>query len=127
MSMLVKFTEDRSRFRLPNVHSLGFYCPGCKCHHSFHVEPWKQLIKIVVGNGWMDCAEGAPGPVWHYNGNPDKPTFTPSLLYKWEDKTGKKRCHLYVTNGKIQFLADSTHKLAGQTVEMEDETGEIKV
>jgi hypothetical protein len=29
-------------------------------------------------------------------------------------------CHSFVTNGKIQFLADCTHKLAGQTVELPD-------
>lgn len=28
-------------------------------------------------------------------------------------------CHLFLTNGKLQFLADCQHALAGQTVEME--------
>ena len=27
-------------------------------------------------------------------------------------------CHSFVTDGKIQFLGDCTHELAGQTVEL---------
>jgi hypothetical protein len=29
-------------------------------------------------------------------------------------------CHSYVTDGKIRFLDDCTHELAGKTVELED-------
>lgn len=29
-------------------------------------------------------------------------------------------CHSFVRDGKIEFLSDCTHRLAGQTVEMED-------
>ena len=29
---------------------------------------------------------------------------------------GDERCHSFVTDGKIRFLGDSTHKLKGQTV-----------
>ena len=28
------------------------------------------------------------------------------------------RCHSFVTDGRIQFLSDSTHVLAGQTVDL---------
>lgn len=27
-------------------------------------------------------------------------------------------CHSYVTNGRIQYLGDCTHELAGQTVDL---------
>lgn len=86
-----------------------FWCPGCSQAH------------------WIAIGEGA-GPRWGYNGNADAPTFTPSILVGWTepsdvpgefDDTSKdirKTCHSFVTDGKIQFLSDCTHGLAGQTV-----------
>ena len=85
---------------------------------------------VTVGEG--------SGPRWSYNGNPDAPTFTPSVLVRsghyapghtgecwctWETEEGEKGfgcyiCHSFVTNGKIQFLGDCTHALAGQTVDL---------
>lgn len=72
------------------------------------------------------------GPNWEFNGDVDLPAFTPSLLVKgthWPTdeeldllKAGERItprqwvCHSYITNGSIQFLGDSTHSLAGQTV-----------
>ena len=50
---------------------------------------------------------------WNFSGDINAPTFSPSL-----DDTG--RCHLYVKNGKIEYLSDCTHEYAGKTVEMED-------
>ena len=31
---------------------------------------------------------------------------------------GRLTCHSFVTDGRIQFLADCTHPLAGQTVDL---------
>jgi hypothetical protein len=80
-----------------------------------------------------------PGPRWGYNGNPDKPTFTPSVLVRsghhvpghdggtcwcnWDDRDEFPDlkctvCHSFVTDGRIQFLSDCTHALAGQTVDL---------
>lgn len=73
--------------------TLFFYCPGCKLVHS-----------IRIGDG--------PGPRWGYNGNPDAPTFTPSI----RAVTGRLICHSFVTDGVIQYLSDSTHHLAGVAV-----------
>ncbi|WP_164828247.1 hypothetical protein [Sinorhizobium medicae] len=59
-----------------------------------------------------------------YNGNPDVPTFTPSVLVTnngpdaGKDGPPPAICHSFVTDGRIQFLADCTHALAGQTVDM---------
>ena len=76
-----------------------FHCPGCKSSHPFEVE--------------------APnGTGWNWNGSFDKPTFTPSLLV-WASRP-EQRCHSFVTDGRIQFLGDSYHSLAGQTVEIPD-------
>lgn len=105
---------------------LTFWCPGCDGAHA-----------IQIGEG--------PGPRWVYNGNPVKPTFTPSILVTGVDFTEKGRadfeawhaagcpdrhgqpfdraptvCHSFVTDGRIQFLSDCTHALAGQTVDIPD-------
>jgi len=78
----------------------GFTCPGCGHGHSFRV------------NG------DATRPQWKWNGSLDKPTFTPSLLCNQHHP--ESRCHSFVTDGRIQFLADCWHSLAGQTVELPD-------
>lgn len=69
----------------------AIYCPGCKCYHAF---------------------DGR----WAFNGDFEKPTFSPSMLVN--QHRPESRCHSFVTNGRIQFLSDSHHELAGQTVEL---------
>ncbi len=89
---------------------LMFWCPGCDGAHQ-------------VGVG-----EGA-GPRWGYNGNPEAPTFTPSVLVSYDgpdagrDEAPPVICHSFVTDGRIQFLSDCTHALAGQTVDLPDWEG----
>ena len=87
---------------------------------------------------------------WTFDGNMDKPTFSPSLLVgPWwrvphdfdrdkapKDENGdllrgsdgihilgafEARCHSFVRSGMIEFLSDCTHELAGKTVPMEPE------
>lgn len=96
--------------KLRNVANGGlmFRCPGCDEAHQ-----------VRVGEG--------PGPRWGWNGNADKPTFTPSILVTWRvppprepDDPPDQVCHSYVTDGRIQFLGDCTHALAGQTVDLPD-------
>jgi len=48
----------------------------------------------------------------------DAPTFTPSINCNADDPP--HRCHSFVVEGKIQFLGDSFHKLANQTVDLPD-------
>lgn len=82
-----------------------------------------------------------------WNGNAEQPTFIPSVLVrsghyashaKPDDNCWCKYnaqcvangeesapfacsvCHSFVTNGRIQFLNDCTHALAGQTVDLPD-------
>ncbi|CAW27289.1 hypothetical protein PLES_25631 [Pseudomonas aeruginosa LESB58] len=63
-------------------------------------------------------------PRWSWNGSVDKPTFHPSILcrYPWRLLENGEReqvvCHSFVTDGRIQFLSDCTHHLAGQTVDL---------
>ena len=70
-----------------------FYCPGCQEAHAFNTERW------------------------HWNGDHDKPTLTPSVLVTGHDGS---RCHSFVKEGDIQFLTDCTHAMAGQTVPLPD-------
>lgn len=87
-----------------------FFCPGCEERHQINTSPNLQ---------------------WEFNGDLEKPTFSPSYL-TWNDPnpnadpkhdpTGKYRngfrCHSFIKDGMIQYLNDCTHKLAGKTVEM---------
>lgn len=101
-----------------------FWCPGCGEHHGVKTDPTQ------------------PGPCWGWNGSLDSPTFTPSILvrsvrpinngkpvrpfeYKGaypppEGKCDPFMCHSFVTDGRIQFLSDCSHELAGQTVDLPD-------
>lgn len=78
-------------------------CPGCKMEHV-----------IATGEG--------PGPRWTFNGNMEKPTFSPSLLvtYTWGPEHKSIVCHSFIVDGVWQFLTDCTHELAGQHVPMID-------
>ena len=91
-----------SRTKKPGVLlSYFFRCPGCD-----------DLHQVVV-----DKSE--PQPVWEFNGDLEKPTFSPSILcFRMEGKKRITTCHSFVENGKIRYLTDSLHHLAGQTVEL---------
>jgi hypothetical protein len=86
-------------------NSIGWYCPGCESFHRVTVDPTKR-------------------PCWNYDGNPDAPTFSPSILTRWtEHRDGLAVgmvCHCFIRNGKIEFLGDCTHSLAGKTVQVPD-------
>jgi len=80
-----------------------FDCPGCKARHSIMIAP-----------------SSTGTPVWTWNGSKESPTFSPSLLvrgYDYEDEE-EYICHSFVNNGKIKFLGDCTHSLAGHTVDL---------
>lgn len=85
-------------------HHYTFWCPGCKHHHHF------------------SCNTSGKRPSWTFNGNLEKPTFTPSLLCWVPNPDGSRDrvCHLFVTDGKIQYLGDCFHEFAAKTIEMVD-------
>jgi len=76
-----------------------FHCPGCGYSHPFE-------INCTNGDGWT------------WNGSLDKPTFAPSLLVNAPYPA--QRCHSFVRDGRIEFLSDCHHDLAGQTVDLPD-------
>lgn len=55
---------------------------------------------------------------WDFNGDMERPTFSPSMLLYPNNLHG--RDHFFVRDGKIQYLSDCDHALAGQTVDMVD-------
>lgn len=97
----------------------SFHCPGCGENHGVPTTGKKA---------------------WRFNGNEESPTFQPSLLvtsghftdrfkpgdecwctyHKTNPDCGYRcyRCHSFITDGRIQFLGDCTHALAGQTVDI---------
>lgn len=87
------------------MNRLMFQCPGCKVRHLIPVR-----------------ADPTGGPVWEWNGSLDSPTLKPSCLVHETpasgEYAGQPRCHSFVTDGRIQFLADCSHELAGQTVDL---------
>ena len=108
----------RGRLRTIEGGRVAFMCPGCKELH--------QVTILEVGPRGRERV----GPCWGFNGDYDAPTFTPSILVTWSepsdvpeefDDTSKDKqmvCHSFVCDGRIQFLGDCTHELAGQTVDL---------
>ncbi|GAN52632.1 hypothetical protein ME121_6810 [Methylobacterium sp. ME121] len=109
--------------RTANNGSVLFHCPGCDQPHAVR----------VVSDGSKPC--------WGFNGDHERPAFSPSVLVTWghhvpgaggrgtgphcqygcdDPEDGNPACcgvcHSFVTDGRIQFLGDCTHALAGQTV-----------
>ena len=79
---------------------LLFNCLGCDLPHSVR----------VLG----------PEPVWQFNGDWERPTLAPSIRARWTHgpENSPRVCHSFVKDGRIQYLADCTHALAGQTVDL---------
>lgn len=99
-----------TKLRKLEAGRIAFWCPGCNAAHQINVfdDPLRQ------------------GPLWEYNGNVDAPTFRPSIFVNPPGRLknpGADMCHSFVTDGRIQFLGDSTHWLAGQTVALPDWPG----
>lgn len=92
-----------SRYRTSEGKDNGvfvwFWCPGCKEAHCFRIK--------------SPTMETNEGPIWAFDYNYEKPSFTPSLLLP-----GK--CHVSLRQGMLVYHADSAHELAGQTVELPD-------
>lgn len=83
---------------------LAFECPGCG--GDLHA------VNVPV--------EGQPRPAqcWTWNGDFEKPTLAPSVLCTWGNPLGSERCHSFIREGRIEYLSDCTHGLAGQTVDL---------
>ena len=91
----IKITKDSQGKR-----DIMFWCPGC--------------------NGRVHCVDDK----WSFNEDLVLPTIRASILVTYNgsdagvDGSPPARCHSFVTDGKIAYCSDSTHELAGQTVDI---------
>lgn len=83
-------------------------CPGCKSWHTLPTD-W-----MPAGYERSPYPSAENRPSWNFNGDLEKPTFEPSIL----TRAGSNVCHSFVRDGRIQFLGDCTHALAGKTVDL---------
>lgn len=59
-------------------------------------------------------------PTWRWNGDKKAPTFSPSILTRmpWGEGGGEVVNHVFVRDGKIQYLTDCSHEYAGKCIEL---------
>lgn len=108
----------RGKLRTLEGGRVAFMCPGCR-----------EMHQVAVA--------GDTRPAWDFNYDYDLPTFSPSILVRGHaleiDENGRWTgewmrdaagnpiplvCHSFVRAGQIQFLCDSTHEMAGQTIDL---------
>jgi len=83
---------------------VSYNCPGCRIEHEISSK------------------------IWEWNGDLDRPTFSPSILAEGYSRRGEIiHCHHYVKEGKIEFLNDCHHDLRGQTLDLEDIDGSVRI
>lgn len=70
------------------------------------------LVKDVATGCYMPFDES-----WQFNGNYEKPTFSPSMRVDYGHGV---ITHCFVRGGKIQYLSDCSHDMAGKTVDCVD-------
>ena len=64
-------------------------------------------------------------PRWNYNGDAEKPTFSPSMKVSYPNDWPRKYCcHFNITDGQIIYHGDCTHEMAGKTIPLRDFTEE---
>jgi len=105
-----------------------YWCPGCNSEHSVFTQ-----------------FKNEKGAKWAWNGDLIRPTFSPSLLHTWTSgdppitaenfekyksnpwpqNQKKNICHVFIKDGRIQFLSDCTHTFAGKTVDLPDMPNDI--
>lgn len=106
---------------IPLGRACWVWCPACDKAHRFE----------IVGE---DGSHPDRADHWEWDGNLEAPTFGGSMLSHWtgpkgytndnpaplgyDGPTEEHVCHSFVRAGAWEFLGDSTHALAGQTVPM---------
>jgi len=89
---------------LPDAHVV--WCPACKILHKFYVNSF-----------------GLNKARWTWNGDINRPTFSPSLIITISSGDKNKsdiRCHSFLKNGIWEYLNDCTHEMAGKKVPLPD-------
>ena len=99
------------------VKYLTFWCPGCEQIH-----------------GPVVARPDPRRPFWEWDGSRDRPTLSPSILVRSSKPLTDEEvqrvlggehiepvptvCHSFLRQGRLEFLGDCTHALAGQTVDL---------
>ncbi|SOY56882.1 hypothetical protein [Cupriavidus taiwanensis] len=103
-------------------YGIKFLCPGCTWDDG---TPMTRILPVTwrPEGETQESPHSASKPHWSFNGDFDKPVFGPSVLSTYPRPEGQYTCHSFVgcngaAPGQITFLGDSTHALAGQTVEL---------
>jgi hypothetical protein len=81
------------------------YCPACRQMHLINTRRKNQN-----------------GAQWTFDGNMEKPTFSPSINILKEG--GGSQCHYFIQVGYILYAQDSHHDMKGQTIEMPEIPGD---
>ena len=88
--------------------NFGHWCPACLGMHEFAVDQ-----------------PNPSGAKWTFDGNILQPTFAPSMNIRIgpysrhvDGAMVTDVCHYFLQTGMLIFTADSTHKLAGQIIEL---------
>jgi hypothetical protein len=107
------FTPTKTYF------GMSIKCPGCGFSHTMPTRNYTP-----EGATRHDVSQYAS---WEYDGNAESPTFSPSLLVRWDSWDGatgrpskKNVCHSFIRAGRIEYLNDCTHPMKGQTVDLPD-------
>lgn len=96
----------RHSFTTNGIGVLAWFCPGCdETHH------------VYTAKGTHE----GPLAVWEWNGSTDNCTLSPSVLVHANEQVGRPQCHVYIRDGKIAYLSDCTHSMAGQTIDVPQE------
>lgn len=116
--------------------AMRIWCPACKWADDG--TPHAHVLQVDWTPPGMERSPDMHPDLWGFNGDLERPTFTPSLLLRydrheppvtvsnmaewerqpWPQKVVPYVCHSFINAGRIQFLGDCTHELAGQTVDL---------
>lgn len=87
-----------------------FWCPGCDDLHMVS-DQWQ----VNDAGGLLTISPSVL--VYEHQKLINEALELPELIAP-ENVTTSPRCHSFVRESQIEFLSDSTHKLAGQTVQL---------
>lgn len=101
------------KLRLLRPGLYEFWCPGCEDHHHIRTEEaptWGR--DLTTKEPYQVC--------WRFNGDMDKPTFSPSM--KLTTQVGQGRaihvCHVAIHGGMLEYFAATSHGLAKKFIPM---------
>ena len=111
-------------------YGIKILCPGCLYSNG---TPMDHVLPLHI----LPVVETEMSPPislkdrWTFNGDFERPVFGPSLNTWWggyrsgDHDIPLHRCHSFIgcngaQPGQITFLTDSTHALAGKTVDLPD-------